>query len=180
MDLFDPTNAEFSALEDDLALPPAPVSPPSPNRWPPQLIFDLALGLDGYEEIEARYNLAPTQLERLFTLPGFRQEVAVLTRELRSNNTIFTHKAKIQAETYLDTMNDLMNDPTTPASTKLSIFQTLTKLGNLEPKEAKSDALQAGQGQQAMRMVVEWVGGPQDHSPLAKQVPVIPLHAVNS
>jgi len=176
--LFDPLNESFS-VDDESYDTPAPLTPtPSlPNRWPPQLVFDLALGLDGYEELEARYALNKHQLDRLFELPTFRQEVALLTRELRDSNEIFKNKAKVQAEAYLDDMHELMKDRNTPASTKLSIFQTLTKLGSLEPKEepATPAAMFQPAAGQAMRMVVEWIGGPKDHSPIAAKNKTIEL-----
>lgn len=139
-------HASMTLLNDDFLsecdLPDVPQDAPtpvSPNRWPPQLVFDLALGLDDNATIEQRYNLTQEQLQRLFALPLFRQEVALLMRELREKNTIFRNKAKVQAETYLETLDELMYDAGTPASTKLAIFQTLAKYGDLEPKELRSE-----------------------------------------
>ena len=148
----------------------SPPTPVLPNRWPPQLVFDLALGLeDNYEVLATRYDLTPQTIERLFTLPKFRQEVASLSVELRESNAQFKYKAKAQAETYLNDMDDLMNDRETPPSIKLAIFQAMTKLGDLEPKP-EPQQLQNGlipQGSSG-RMIVEWVGGPQDHSPISE------------
>lgn len=141
-DFPDDFNTDFTIPEDACALT---LPPPPPNRWPPQLVFDLALGLDGYEAIEARYSLTREQLDRLYALPLFRQEVALLKRELANNNSIFKHKAKIQAESYLTEMDALMQEPSTPASTKLEIFKTMAKYGDLEPKEAKSEKDAAAQ-----------------------------------
>ena len=172
---FDPDNKDFAV--DDFGLDqetiPAPSPSPSPippcNRWSPQLIFDLALGLDDYETIGSRYGITAEYLERLYELPVFRQEVALLTRELREKNEIFKHKSKVLAETYLDEMAALMLDRETAAGTKLSIFQTLAKYGELEPKEKPQTYGPNLNPGQAMRMVVEWVGGPKDHSPLVAQ-----------
>ena len=150
----------------------------TPNKWPPQLIFDLALGLDCEEEtLQERYNLTPADLASLYALPHFRQEVALMTRELNEKNTIFKTKAKVQAEDCLDDMYNLMKDMDTPAGTKLAIFQTLAKFGELEPKKEVTGPLGAGTlaPGQSMRMVVEWSGGTEDYSPVAnKEIDITP------
>ena len=163
-------NACFEIDEDILPDPTLSVAPSTPNKWPPQLVFDLALGLDDYTTLEARYNLTSAQIEQLFDLPHFRQEVALLTKELRNTNEIFKNKAKVQAETYLENMDHLMHDSETPASTKLAIFQTLTKLASLEPAPPKAPISNQSQlipEGSSGRMIVEWIGGPKDHSPVA-------------
>lgn len=153
-------NDDFRIVDEDL--------PATPNRWPPQLVFDLALGLDDYPTLENRFNLDSGDLDRLFALAPFRAEVANLTRELHENNSIFKYKAKAQAETYLEELDHLMGLPDTAPSVKLSIFQTLAKYGELEPLPPKAEAQTAALAPgQAMRMVVEWVGGPKDMSPVS-------------
>lgn len=141
-----PLNADFLTdldFEDEIPDPSAlhllPSTHSKPNQWSPKMIFDLALGLDSQEEIEVRYGLTEAQLTRLYENPQFRKEVACLTRELRENNQIFKSKVKIQAEDYLNIMDEMMYDQATPASTKLSIFQALAKLGELEPKPEKQN-----------------------------------------
>jgi hypothetical protein len=125
----EPTNAPT----EPFSVQAAKQSNISTQTWPPQLVFDLALGLEGYEEIELRHGISKDDLEKLYNHTVFRREVANLTRELRESNKIFRAKAKTQAEFHLETMNDLMSAPETPASTKLAIFQTLAKYGELEP-----------------------------------------------
>ena len=126
---------------------------PTSNRWPPQLVFDLALGLEDTETLLIRHSLSQAQLDRLYTLPPFQKELASLAKELHDNNTIFKSKAKVQADSYLQVMDDLMHAKETPAGTKLSIFQTLVKLAELEPEKRTEN-----QGNTQMRLIVEWVG----------------------
>jgi hypothetical protein len=182
----DPTLNDNFSIPHDLTLcetpPEGSQEPPSvqdtrPNRWPPQLIFDLALGLDcEIDVLGQRYDITPQDLEKLYTLPHFRQEVALMTRELNEKNTIFKTKAKVQAEDCLDDMYGLMKDADTPASTKLAIFQTLAKFGELEPKKEVVNPLNPNLAPgQSMRMVVEWSGGTEDYSPVAvKEIDVTP------
>lgn len=109
------------------------------NRWPPQLVLDLALGLDGTEAILNRYNLTPGQLDRLYEIQSFRTQVAAAGRELRENGMTFKRKAAAQAESYLETIDGMMLDPDTPAGVRLEVFKTVAKYGELEPKESKQD-----------------------------------------
>ena len=145
-------NAEFDIplVLNDFPVVPAPLNL---RRWPPQLVFDLALALDPVESILLRHDLTHRELELLYENPSFQKELAKLTHELRESNTLFKHKAKAQAETYLETMDHLMSDMETPASTKLAIFQTLTKLAELEPAPKKPE-MPSGGG--ITRMIVEW------------------------
>jgi hypothetical protein len=173
-----PEGSQEPPSVQDLTAQRPKIFPATPNRWPPQLIFDLALGLDCEDEtLLQRYELTPQDLAALYALPHFRQEVALMTRELNEKNTIFKTKAKVQAEDCLDDMYDLMKSDDTAASTKLAIFQTLAKFGELEPKKDVVNPLNPSglQPGQSMRMVVEWSGGTEDYSPVAnKEIDVTP------
>lgn len=111
----------------------------SPNRWPPQLIIDVALGVDDQETILMRYGLTEANLARLYEIPSFRREVGLMAREMRENGVSFCRKAATQAEEYLAPVHHLMYCPETPASTKLDIFKTMAKYGKLEPVPEKAD-----------------------------------------
>lgn len=115
------------------------------NPWPPQLVVDLALALDDSSTILARYDLTEDQLNHFYDIPAFKKAVATTMRELREDGVSFSRKAAAQAETYLDVMYQMMYEETTPASTKLEIFKTLTKYGRLEPKEEKDNSNNAPQ-----------------------------------
>lgn len=129
-------NEEFAVWDETAVLPALPVAPrPQPNQWPPQLVFDLALALDPQEAILLRHGVTEFQLACLYENPSFRRELAQVTHELRENNTLFKQKAKVQAETYLEIMDGIMHDDDTPAGVKLSVFQTLVKLAELEPEK---------------------------------------------
>lgn len=144
-------NAEFEVWDENLPVL-ASVTPVTANRWPPQLVFDLALGLDDQDTVLLRHNLSAADLDRLFSTAAFQREVAVLAKELHENNTTFKYKARAQAETYLETMDDLMHDQDVPAATKLAIFQSLTKLAELEPAPKKAELPANG----IVKMVVQW------------------------
>jgi len=119
-------------LDADGGLQPAQRS--GPNKWSPMLVMDLAIGVDDLETILTTHNLTKAELDRLFEVPTFRHEVAMMRREVRENGVTFGKKARIQAEQYLETLDLMMANPDTPPSVRLDIFKTLTKLAGLEPK----------------------------------------------
>lgn len=111
----------------------------TPNRWPPNLIMDLALGLAGTEAILDRFDLTESALEQLYSLPEFRKEVGLMTRELHEDGVTYGKKCALMAESHLDTMDQLLSNVDTPASVRLSIFQAMAKYGKLEPVIEKTD-----------------------------------------
>ncbi len=117
----------------------APQSRKNVNPWPPQLIMDLALAIDDQDTILQRHELSEANLAHLYNQPAFRRDVAVLTRELHESGVTFSSRAAVQAEAYLQTMDDIIMNPDTPASTRVDIFKTLTKYGKLEPIPDKVD-----------------------------------------
>jgi hypothetical protein len=112
---------------------------PSPNPWPPKLVFDLALGLYSQEEVLLSNGISDVQFERLMEMPTFRQELAAQMREQQENGVTYQRKAAIQAETYLLDLDDMVRDKEIAASTRLATIQYVTKVGGLEPKESKGD-----------------------------------------
>lgn len=130
-----------SAIAMPQSLPPAPVNLPStsPNPWPPKLIMDIAMGVMEKEDVLFAHQLTEAGLDHLYTIPQFRRELSVMVRELRETGATFGGKAAMQAESYLEIMDDVMRNPETPASTRLSVFTTLAKFGGLEPTKEKED-----------------------------------------
>jgi len=120
--------------------------PESTNPWDPRLILDLAIGVDGLDEILPRYELAEEEFLILSGTKAFRRELAITMRDVRENGIPFTQKAKVQAESYLEIIDDLVYNNATPANTRLEAIRSMVKWGKLEPqKEAKDDALNATQ-----------------------------------
>jgi hypothetical protein len=107
--------------------------------WDPRLILDLAIGVDSLEEILARYGMSLSEYEHMSTLPVFKKELAQTMRDVRENGNSFRAKAKVQAEYYLQEVDELVNDKTTPAGVRLDAIKSVVKWGDLEPKDAKTD-----------------------------------------
>ena len=112
----------------------------SANQWDPRLILDLALGIDDTRQVLERYGLTDNDYIVLCGSREFRQELAVTIRDVHENGLPFRAKARVQAEAYLEVINDLVYNETTPATTKLEAIRSTVRWANLEPKEDKTDS----------------------------------------
>lgn len=108
------------------------------NLWDPRLILDLAVDVDGLPEILLRYGLSIEEYNMLSETQAFRRELALAMREIRENGVSFSNKAKIQAESYLSIVDELVYSNETPASVRLEAIRSAVKWGKLEPKEDKA------------------------------------------
>ena len=113
---------------------PAPATPINP--WSPRLVMDLAVGVDPVNEILDSYGLDFDDLERLMNNPTFRRELASLRREVAENGTSFRSKARMQAESYLSILDDIVLDTNAPTSTRLEGIKSAVRWADLEPKKS--------------------------------------------
>lgn len=135
------------AFDLDLPVPttakPLTFSRPSTQPWDPRLVLDLALGIEALEDILPRYALTLEEYGALVDSPLFRRELALAERDLRENGLPFRAKARIQAEAYLEVLDELVYDASTPSTTRLEAIRSVVKWGNLEPKEEKEEGANA-------------------------------------
>lgn len=123
-----------------------PSLPQNPNLWDPRLVLDLAVGVDGLPEILDRYGLSHAEFELLSQTQAFRRELALTTRDVRENGVPFASKARVQAEAYLEVLDRMVHDDTTPASVRLECIRSTVAWGRLEPeKDKKQDTTNATQ-----------------------------------
>ncbi|MDD3092308.1 MAG: hypothetical protein PHG80_11840 [Methanoregulaceae archaeon] len=116
----------------------APTGPT--NQWDPRFLLDLAVGVDALPDILDRYGFTEDSFDTLSRSRIFRKELAQTIRDVRENGVSFTQKARIQAESYLEVIDQLVYDFNTPASTRLESIRSMVKWGRLEPKEDKEGA----------------------------------------
>lgn len=114
------------------------------STWPAMLPFELALGIHDLDTILEGHGLEREDWEDFEQNPLFRREVAAAVKEVHTSGISFKRKAAVQAEMYLQQMDNLMHDLDTAPTTKLEIFKTMVKCGDLEPKSDKQGAT-AGQ-----------------------------------
>ena len=114
--------------------------PASTNAWDPRLILDLAVAVDDLDDILLRYGLSRPDYNALTTAPLFRRELAMMMRDVRENGASFTAKARIQAESYLPILDDLVYSDTTPANVKLEAVRSTVRWGRLDaPKNVEQE-----------------------------------------
>lgn len=115
----------------------------SPNKWDPRLLLDLVIAVDTLEVILDRYGLSREEYNALTTNIVFRRELANTMRDIRENGASFRAKARIQAESYLPVVDDMVWDRDLAASTRLDAVKSIVRWGDLEPKEKKEQVQQA-------------------------------------
>lgn len=148
----DTLNDEFSIPAAEFSVTDEAKSPPllsrelrslaenPTNPWDPRLILDLAIGVDGIEDILTRYDLTEAEFEALASTPLFRRELSLAIRDARENGAPFANKARVQAESYLPVIDTMVVDPTTPASVRLEAIRSIVKWGKLEVDKAAEKA----------------------------------------
>ena len=104
----------------------------STNQWDPRMILDLAIAVDDITVILPRYGLTEAEFNILSETPVFRRELAMAMREARENGLPFANKAKYQAESYLEVLDELVYSAETPASVRLEAIRSTVKWARLE------------------------------------------------
>lgn len=105
--------------------------------WPVKLPFEIAM--EGNEEALCDlYGITRQQLDDLKLNPAFRRAVAQHKAELAENGVTFRTKAKLQAESYLENLDEIITAPDTPPSVKLNAIQSAVRWGGLEPQKEQS------------------------------------------
>ena len=110
----------------------------------PNLVLDIALESHDLHDLLQKYDLSESDLDRLYELPQFKRELLNTRAELTQTGSAFRAHARVLAEAHLTTMNDLMSDPDTPVSQKVTIWQSLVKYASLEPVKADNALLGGG------------------------------------
>jgi len=150
VEVVDPGRSAPPGAPHDLLLSPSTLQTLSParhgvNQWDPRFILDLAIGIDSMPEILDRYSITPAEFDALSQTQVFRKELALAIRDARENGLSFAQKAKVQAESYLEVMDQLVYDVSTPASTRLETIRSMVKWGRLEVVEKEGGGTNAQQ-----------------------------------
>jgi len=143
-----PPAADWELL--DSAAPPPVVfrqqgQPKSTNIYDPRMILDLAIAVDDITVILPRYGLTEAEFNLLSETPVFRRELAMAMREARENGLPFANKAKYQAESYLEVLDELVYSAETPASVRLEAIRSTVKWARLEVEKGAESGSNAPQ-----------------------------------
>ena len=113
-------------------------------EYHPGIILDIALESHDLPDLLGKYDITEAYLDRLYALPQFKRELLNTRAELTQTGSAFRAHARVLAEAHLTTMNDLMSDPDTPVSQKVTIWQSLVRFAALEPVKAENALLGGG------------------------------------
>lgn len=140
MPQIDPTAVEIPSEPLEIAY--RPVSFP---RVPPEMIASLALGVDDELVVASRHGFSVEQYHALAKMPAFQRAVAAQRAEFDKTGLTFQVMSAMQAAEVRDRVFTMAMSSEASFPQALEALKTLAKLGNLEPKEAKTSTA-AGSG----------------------------------
>lgn len=111
------------------------------TRWTPQLVLEDALALWSDEDLCERYKLTLGELTAVRQLKPYQHAVEQARQEIAAQGLTFKHKARLQAETFLDShVPAWMGDVETPLKDRVALLSKLVEWGELEPKKEAAAA----------------------------------------
>lgn len=140
--ILDPENREFLLDEylDELATPPPPSVRPNITNYSQHFIMELALGLESPDALCIRYDITPSEYSLLLANPVFQTDLTHWKSKMVDEGLSFKLKARIQAESYLEEIDELISDPTTSKETKLAAISRIVSWAGLEQSKTTSEA----------------------------------------
>lgn len=103
---------------------------------PPELILELAVGVDTFDNICRKFEYNTSQIEQLRNDAGLKARVTKTEAELQKDGFTHKYRAAYGADTILRILITRGMDPSTPLSVALDIYKELVKTGDLVPKQA--------------------------------------------
>lgn len=117
---------------------------PHTTQWNDRLAFDVALMLEGssetLQEIAARHNVTPADLQRFNGDKNFKRQVESFREEVRDKGLTFRVKARAQAEELLATSWHLIHDEDVSPNVKADLIKSTVKWAGLEVRGAEDNA----------------------------------------
>ena len=105
-----------------------------------RLAVELALNINDAEDIFDQYGYSPDAAAELVENPAFVLLMQQAQKEVFETGLSFRTKAKLMAGELLPYAHDIATDPLQSAAVRATLIQWVTKVANLEPKEAKDDS----------------------------------------
>jgi hypothetical protein len=113
------------------------------DKVPARAALEIAEGTRSPHQVLTSYGFTDDQIEWLLEYEPFTREVERCREDLRINGYTFRAKARLLAEEHLATAHRMISDPEAPHAVRADMVKWLTKMGGLEPKEAKGEDAQA-------------------------------------
>ena len=141
--MLDTENLEFQ-LDDfleDLSEPLEPTLPVRPNitDYSQHFIMELALGLETPDALCIRYDITPSEYALLLANPIFQTDLAHWKQKMVDEGLSFKLKARVQAESYLEQIDDIITSPNTSQETKLAAISRVVGWAGLEQSKTTSE-----------------------------------------
>lgn len=111
---------------------------------PPEMIEAIAIGLEEPTEIAARYGFTGARWEKLSAWAPFHSTVMSKRAEYEKNGVTFRTKSALKADMLADRVFIEAMQPSTNMTQRMAVLQYLTKVADLEPKEAKTASIGEG------------------------------------
>jgi hypothetical protein len=103
---------------------------------PPQVLMEIASGIEEPTEIAKRWGLKPDQLDAVLKTPAIKHQIEAKRSELKATGATFRMKAEVLAEELMvDIYHEAMH-PDAPRGFKLEVVKWLTKIADREPKQS--------------------------------------------
>lgn len=104
---------------------------------PQKLLLDLAVGLDTFDDICARYDYTPEQTAQLRNNPGIKNRISRLQAELKESGVTFRMRNAHAAEDMIGVIWSEARRAETSLDKKIEAAKLFAKLGDLEPRTAQ-------------------------------------------
>lgn len=101
---------------------------------PEAMIIELAVGVNGFDDICRKYNYNTSQIEQLKANEPFRAKIIKMESELTREGYTNEFRARWLADVSLRILHERLIDPRTPTPVVLDIHKEMVKNGNLGPK----------------------------------------------
>lgn len=127
-------------IEPQIDLPYPVLNPASPNlaekalRVPPEMVLQIASGLDTPEDIAARYGYTPEEFASLQAWTPFVQEVAKVRAELEKSGFDFVLDSRLKAKELSNVIFLRAMCTEATFSQVHDAFRTFTEFADLNPK----------------------------------------------
>lgn len=124
-----------------------PVNPSDPSffGWPPQLVYEMAMGDSPPQDVCAAYGLSKTQATILLNNPIFIAHFNRAREEMMEHGMPVRTKAMLVVDEGIGVVRGIMHDSEAPPMARLEAFKQLTALAELAQKKPAADQ---GTGQQ--------------------------------
>lgn len=130
-------NEEF-AIDTALVTPPDKLSQAVTN-YSQHFVMELALGLESPDSLCIRYDITPYEYACLLANPVFQSDLNSWKQRMVDEGLSFKLKARVQAEAYLEEIDNLVNDPDTSKETKLAAISRVVAWGGLEQSKNSTE-----------------------------------------